>query len=93
MTIAAGLPAGKSKQATTKVTIPNWMVEGLVGKYYYGAAVVNSQKASSKQVSIVRYKDNGDGTVTDFKTGLQWQKSNDSTKRNWSAALSYCDDL
>ena len=50
-----------------------------------------------------RYMDNKDGTVTDFATGLIWQKetadiNNDSTINNndaipWKDALNYCENL
>ena len=38
------------------------------------------------------FTDNGDGTVTDDNTGLMWQKEDDDTRRNWEAAISYCED-
>jgi len=36
--------------------------------------------------------DNGDGTVTDTKTGLMWQKVEGGIK-TWKEALAYCDTL
>jgi hypothetical protein len=89
----AGLAAGKSKKATAKVIIPNYYFDGLSGKYYYGAVVDSSAKASSKQVAIVRFQDNGDGTVTDNKMNRIWQKDDDGSKRNWSDAQAYCENL
>ena len=35
---------------------------------------------------------NGDGTVSDTKTGLMWQQS-ESEVMDWTAALSYCENL
>jgi hypothetical protein len=32
-------------------------------------------------------------TVTDKKTGLMWQKSDDNTERGWDAAMAYCQNL
>jgi hypothetical protein len=42
-----------------------------------------------------RFKDNGDGTVTDHCTGLMWQKDtgNDGNTLNWCGALAYCENL
>lgn len=40
-----------------------------------------------------RYNDNSNGTVTDMRTGLMWQKADDGIKRNWSTAMSYCETL
>jgi hypothetical protein len=36
----------------------------------------------SVEGNALRYQDNGDGTVTDLNTGLMWQKSHDTNKRN-----------
>lgn len=36
--------------------------------------------------------DNGDGTVTDTKTGLMWQKA-DAGTMNWETAIAYCKKL
>jgi hypothetical protein len=37
------------------------------------------------------FKDNGDGTVTDVATGLTWQQAD--AKKNWEAAITYCEEL
>jgi hypothetical protein len=93
VSVASGLAPGQVRKRTTKVIIPNPWVNELVGKYYYGAVVEPNGKASPKQVNIVRYKDNGNGTVTDFKTGAMWQKTDDGTEKQWADAISYCDEL
>ena len=40
-----------------------------------------------------RLQDNGDGTVTDFDTGLMWQQGDSATPEIWSAANTYCTGL
>ena len=42
-----------------------------------------------------RFLDNGDGTVTDNCTGLQWQKDtgNRGNPLTWCEALAYCENL
>ena len=35
----------------------------------------------------------GSKTVVDQGTGLEWQKSDDGTPRNWRNSLAYCEDL
>jgi len=35
----------------------------------------------------------GNNTVVDQGTGLEWQKSDDATPRNWQNALAYCENL
>lgn len=35
----------------------------------------------------------GSNTVVDQGTGLEWQKSDDATPRNWQNALAYCENL
>ena len=37
-----------------------------------------------------RYVDNGDGTVTDTKTGLMWAATDNGEPINWNDARSYC---
>jgi Protein of unknown function (DUF1566) len=36
------------------------------------------------------FTDNGDGTVTDRKTGLMWQKDDDGQEKKWADAGPYC---
>jgi hypothetical protein len=38
-------------------------------------------------------KDNGNGTVTDTKTGLTWQKDDTGKTMGWNDAISYCRGL
>lgn len=35
----------------------------------------------------------GSNTVVDQGTGLEWQKNDDATPRNWQSALAYCENL
>ncbi|MCG1036511.1 Lcl domain-containing protein [Polaribacter sargassicola] len=37
--------------------------------------------------------DNKDGTITDYATGLMWQKTDDGIGKNWEEALSYSENL
>ncbi|MHA7944008.1 Lcl C-terminal domain-containing protein [Formosa sp. 3Alg 14/1] len=37
--------------------------------------------------------DNGDGTVSDYATGLMWQKADDGIGRDWEASLAYSEHL
>ncbi|WP_299781896.1 DUF1566 domain-containing protein [uncultured Formosa sp.] len=39
------------------------------------------------------FVDNGDGTVSDYATGLMWQKTDDGVGRDWEAALDYSEHL
>lgn len=39
------------------------------------------------------FVDNGDGTVTDYATGLMWQQADDGQTRDWIDALSYAENL
>ena len=84
-----GLLVGQIKKTTSKVTIP---AAGVLGKYFYGALVVNSSKASARKVAIARYEDGLD-LITDHKTGLIWQQADDIQQRDWSIADLYCQDL
>lgn len=41
-------------------------------------------------VASERYVDNGDGTVSDTKTGLMWAATDNGDPINWKDARSYC---
>lgn len=57
----------------------------------------NPRSAKSKRENPTRTKsrfiDNGDGTVTDTLTGLQWQKEDDGIERNYKDAQRYTKEL
>lgn len=90
-TFSTGLVPGVSKQNTSKVLVP---LNGLSGKYYYGAVVATSKKASLTRVALVRYSLADDNaTVTDHKTGLVWQRADDGAGRAWAVAEQYCANL
>ena len=40
-----------------------------------------------------RFKDNGDGTVTDNKTGLMWSKGTNYGRMSWKDAMNFCKNL
>jgi hypothetical protein len=40
-----------------------------------------------------RFQHNGDGTVTDNKTGLMWQLRAPTKLMNWHTAMEYCENL
>jgi hypothetical protein len=37
-------------------------------------------------------QNNGNGTVTDYATGMMWQQSDDGVARNWGESLAYCEN-
>ena len=44
----------------------------------------------AKKEKLSRYIDNGNGTITDTKTGLMWASKDNGSKINWQDARSYC---
>ena len=40
-----------------------------------------------------RFVDNGDGTISDLATGLQWAKADSGKPMNWQEALAFCAGL
>ena len=40
-----------------------------------------------------RFVDNGDGTVTDTKSGLMWASQDNGVPVNWPDAMDYCENL
>ena len=41
----------------------------------------------------VRFKDNGNSTITDFATGLMWQKLSPLNLYEWDSAIAYAENL
>ena len=41
-------------------------------------------------MALDRFLNNGDGTITDRKSGLMWAKKDNGIPINWPNALSYC---
>jgi len=40
-----------------------------------------------------KFKDHGNGTVSDDLTGLLWQQEDDGKERKWQQSLAYCENL
>jgi hypothetical protein len=67
-----------------------------MGKFVFVTMIIfgliaNGCAGISKDNAIEKFKNNGDGTVTDLSTGLIWQQSD--VKKDWEEANSYCDEL
>ncbi|MFC2116264.1 DUF1566 domain-containing protein [Bacteroidota bacterium] len=60
---------------------------GAANKMYFRFVRSNPDYGKNKFI------DNGDGTVSDFATGLMWQQSDDGLSRNWKDALAYAESL
>lgn len=56
------------------------------------AIIISLMLAITPAHGVGPYAINGD-TVVDQGTGLEWQKSDDATPRDWQAALAYCEKL
>ncbi|MBI3793367.1 MAG: DUF1566 domain-containing protein [Nitrospinae bacterium] len=69
----------------------------LLGAFVFAvlATGVPSQAADESMPTAEKaeFKDNGDGTVTDGKNRLTWQKEDDGTERDWKEAGEYCKGL
>jgi len=87
------------------VRFVNGTVSSGVGDLRNGTDTANVRCVSSPDtVQLPSFSDNGDGTVSDLRTGLRWQKcsrgqSNDSacsgavTQGTWQSNLAYCNGL
>jgi hypothetical protein len=49
--------------------------------------------SSDKKYGANSFKNNGDGTVTDQASGLQWMQADSGAGKNWQEALAYCENL
>ena len=57
-----------------------------------GSSLYTGQDASV-QGNALRYRDNGDNTVTDLNTGLMWQKAHDFTRRNMKETVAHVESM
>ena len=96
-----GLAAKQKGKATAKAVIP---AETELGKYYLivvadpehkvsETALDNNIAVKTKPTKVFRYLDNADGTVTDGKTSLVWQKTDDLKERTFPHARSFCESM
>jgi len=60
---------------------------GGIGYIYSDPIAAASIVVYGEDISDDRFKDNGDGTVTDTKTGLMWQKSPSTREKFWNEAV------
>lgn len=67
---------------------PAGSMPGRGAKKYY-VLYVRGNPAYGKN----RFKDNGDGTITDEATGLMWQKADSGKGMNWKDAFAYAENL
>jgi hypothetical protein len=58
----------------------------------YGDVYVRCVQDGSSNINPLFYSDNGNGTVTDAKTGLMWQQG-EPGQMTWPDALNYCEIL
>jgi hypothetical protein len=61
------------------------------GVKHFNTRVVRNPKTNTGITE--RYKDNGDGTISDRLTGLMWQKNQSAKTMSWEDALSYATNL
>lgn len=54
---------------------------------------VRCVSGSENVYGLNEFVDNDDGTVSDKASGLDWQQDDDGERRDWAAALSYCESL
>ncbi|MBU0965586.1 MAG: DUF1566 domain-containing protein [Proteobacteria bacterium] len=64
---------------------------GKEGRSYYRALKLHSQVEADER-RLARFKDNGDGTVTDVQTSLMWAAKDNGRDITWADARVYCVD-
>jgi len=62
---------------------------GKEGKSYDSALKLYSQMEENEK-RLARFKDNGDGTVTDTQTGLMWAAKDNGRDVTWADSMEYC---
>jgi len=84
ITLTVTDPAGQSGQRSISITVGN------------GTTSTTTTPTTTTTIAATgdRFKDNGNGTVTDTRTGLIWLKNaNPCEAKNWSDAGTYCASL
>lgn len=69
--------------------IKGYPIEGRRGEGKYYVIYVRNNPDYGKN----KFKDNGNGTITDDATGLTWMKADSGNGMDWPAALEYAEDL
>ena len=81
--------------STTLAGNPNnaWLVGFNNGEVFYDITLVKLYvRCVRGEEFTAPFTDNGNGTVTDTRTGLMWQKG-EPGYMDWASALSYCEGL
>jgi len=55
--------------------------------------MTSNMRKVAKKDEANRYINNGNGTITDTKTGLMWASKDNGSKINWLDARSYCQNF
>ena len=108
ITLTVTDPDGQARQSSVSITIGNdgvpttttTTIETETTTTTTIAAETTTTSISSKttttttSVSVQRFIDNGNGTVTDTRTGLIWLKNaNPRGYGDWNSAVAYCNSL
>lgn len=82
--------AAAKQPAEAKKSLETYLDKaGKEGKSYDPALKLYSQVEAGEK-RLARFKNNGDGTVTDAQTGLMWAASDNGRDINWADAREYC---
>ena len=90
---------GKTMQADATVFGVNFIDGRIKGypKYNPGTGTANTMYfrmvRGNPEYGKNIFVDNGDGTISDFSTGLMWQKKDNGNALNWEDALVYAESL
>jgi hypothetical protein len=60
---------------------------GGIGYVYSDPVAAGTIEVFGQNISEDRFKDNGDGTITDTKTNLMWEKSPSTREKFWNEAM------
>jgi len=98
-TWSSSIYTGKTMRADETIFGVNFVDGRIKG---YPAVKPRAREANKMYFRLVRgnseygknsFVDNGDGTISDYATGLMWQKSDDGKARDWEKSIEYCENL
>ena len=66
------------------------MLQKTMNKTFF---VIYVRDYTSGNYGVNKFRDNGDGTITDLATGLMWMQDDSGYGMEWEDALAYCEEL
>ena len=81
------------KKSFIRLTISFLLLLFVASSAWAAYSVLDTDNPAERVCNPKSYTDNGDGTILDNVTGLEWQKVPNPTYKTWTSAFTYCATL